>query len=113
MKDLKYIFCVAIVATLIQGCASWNSGSVVSVMNDREAEVTVDRDFVKAGDKVDFYKAECNTPEPSKFRRCHGTKIGEGKVVSRIGDRAVVKADSPVELTSSTYVEWVYPEQSR
>lgn len=111
MKNLKYTICV--VATLMQGCASWNSGSVVSVMNDGEAEVAVDNDFVKAGDKVEFYKTECNTPKPSKFRRCHGTKIGEGKIVSRSEDRAVVKANSPVELTSSTYVEWVYPEQSR
>lgn len=104
------MLCLGMMA-IASGCASWNSGSIVSVMNDREVEVIVGEDFVKAGDTVNFYRTDCITPKPTKYRKCSGAKIGEGKVVSRDGERAVVRSETPMKLTTSNYVSWVYPQE--
>lgn len=109
-KTTRSVLCLSMMA-IASGCASWNSGSIVSIMNDREAEVVVGKDFVRAGDTVNFYRTECNTPKPAKYRKCSGAKIGEGKVVSRDGDRAVVRSDAPIKLTTNNYVSWIYPQE--
>jgi hypothetical protein len=106
----RFLLCLNMMA-IASGCASWNSGSIVSVMNDQEVEVIVGKDFVKAGDTVNFYRTECNTPKPARYRKCSAAKIGEGKVVSREGDRAVVRSNTPIKLTTNNYVSWAYPQE--
>jgi hypothetical protein len=100
------IVCGMSIALTLVGCVS--SGAIVKVTSDREAEVVVKEDFVKAGDRVSFFKTECDSPTVAKYRRCRESKIGEGVVTSRSGDKATVKADTPLDLSASNYVGWSY-----
>jgi hypothetical protein len=92
----------------LSGCVS--SGSIVKVLGNREIEVAVTDDFVKVGDPVSIYKAECNTPYYTRYRHCRDEKIGEGKITARLADRATVKTTAQVGLSGSNFVQWAYPQ---
>lgn len=115
MKVNTSFACIGIF-TLV-GCAhssmSGMRGTVALKANEKEAYVCLGDKEVEVGQKVRFFKNECNqntsrpgTSAPASSFLCTKVKIGEGHVTKLVNEHySIVEPDGVVKFEEGTIVE--------
>lgn len=97
-------FFVLAIFMALTSCAVLREGTVANVVSEHEADVYLDPSEVHGGDRVAFFRQECDTLS-FKSKRCHPYKTGEGSVSKVDGETARVAADKGVKITWDTEVQ--------
>lgn len=106
---MRYLFTSIVLGLLTVGCAhGFMRGSVAMKVNEQEAHVCLGDNEVKAGDRVNLFRNQCNkiVGKVGANDPCHKIKIGEGTVTRTLDEHySVVKVDSGVSFEEGTVVE--------